>query len=70
VLVNGGLIRGLRNGSVSPSRRARTRPRKARKRIAKLLKEWIENGALEVVEKEDDQRRPRKFVVVGKWAVE
>jgi hypothetical protein len=42
----------------------------ARKRIAKLLKEWIENGALEVVEKEDDQRRPRKFVVVGKWAVE
>lgn len=42
----------------------------ARRRIAKLLKEWVDNGALDVVEKEDEQRRPRKFVVVGKWAVE
>ena len=42
----------------------------SRKRITKLLKEWISNGALEVIEKEDDERHPRKFVVVGRWAVE
>jgi hypothetical protein len=42
----------------------------SRKRIGKLLKEWIENGALEVAEKLDDQSRPRKFVVVGRWAVD
>lgn len=41
-----------------------------RKRILGLLKEWVKNGALEVVEKEDEQRHKRKFVVVGRWAVE
>jgi hypothetical protein len=45
-------------------------PKKYAKRIAKMLKQWIENGAFEVVEKDDEQRRPRKFVVVGKWAHE
>jgi hypothetical protein len=45
-------------------------PDQAGKRIGKILRQWIENGALEVVEKEDDQRRPRKFVVVGKWGIE
>jgi hypothetical protein len=45
-------------------------PEQARKRISKLLKEWIENGALEVVEKMDAKSMPRKFVVVGKWASE
>jgi hypothetical protein len=40
----------------------------SRKRIAKMLAEWVSNGALEVIEKLDDQRRPRRFVVVGKWA--
>jgi hypothetical protein len=45
-------------------------PDQARKRISKLLKEWIENGALVIVEKEDAQRHNRKFVEVGKWAVE
>jgi len=45
-------------------------PEQARKRISKLLKEWIDNGALEVIEKLDDQSRPRKFVVVGKWVTE
>jgi hypothetical protein len=45
-------------------------PDQARKRISKLLKEWIGNGALEVVEKEDAQRHMRKFVEVGKWAIE
>lgn len=42
----------------------------ARKRISKLLKEWIENGALVVVEKRDANSDLRKFVEVGKWAVE
>jgi hypothetical protein len=42
----------------------------SKKRISKILKQWIENEALEVVEKEDEQRRQRKFVVVGKWAIE
>lgn len=41
---------------------------KDRKKIAKLVRAWIKEGALEVVEMEDDRRRPRKFVVVGKWA--
>lgn len=45
-------------------------PDKHRKRIAKVLKEWIENGAFEVVEKKDANSDPRKFVEVGKWAVE
>lgn len=42
----------------------------SRKRISKLLREWIANGALEAIEKLDDKSRPRQFVVVGKWAVE
>jgi hypothetical protein len=45
-------------------------PEAAKKRILKLLKEWVKNGAFEVIEKDDENRRPRKFVVVGKWAIE
>ena len=45
-------------------------PETARKRISKVLSEWVANGAFEIVEKEDEQRRPRKFVVVGKWVTE
>lgn len=41
-----------------------------RKRIAGILKEWVENRALKIVEKEDEKRRPRKFVEVDKWATE
>jgi hypothetical protein len=41
-----------------------------RKRIAGVLKQWVENGAFEIIDKEDDQRRPRKFVIVGKEAHE
>jgi len=40
---------------------------KDRKKIARFIKVWIKEGALEVVDKEDKQRRSRKFVVVGKW---
>lgn len=39
----------------------------ARKRILMLLSTWIKEGALEVVEQDDEKRRPRKFVVVRKW---
>jgi hypothetical protein len=41
-----------------------------RKRISAMIREWVRNGALEVVEMEDSSRRRRKFVVVGKWATE
>lgn len=40
---------------------------KDRKKISRLLKAWLREGALEVVEKEDRKRMIRKFVVVGKW---
>jgi hypothetical protein len=45
-------------------------PEQSRRRISKLLKEWIANGALEIVEKLDAKSMTRKFVVVGKWATE
>jgi hypothetical protein len=45
-------------------------PETSRKRIAKVLANGSQNGALDIIEKEDEQRRPRKFVVVGKWAHE
>jgi hypothetical protein len=40
---------------------------KDRKKIARFLKAWLREGALEVVEAEDKKRMTRKFVVVGKW---
>lgn len=43
---------------------------KDRPRITSILKEWLKNGVLAEVEREDDQRRPRKFVEVGKWIAE
>jgi hypothetical protein len=42
----------------------------SRKRISKLLKEWVANDALVIVEKPDSNRMMRKFVEVGKWATE
>jgi hypothetical protein len=39
-----------------------------RKRIGEMLKVWIRNGVLTLVERKDAQRRPRKFVEVGAWA--
>lgn len=41
-----------------------------RKRVTSILKEWIRNGALEVVETEDAHRKIKKQVIVGKWAGE
>jgi len=43
---------------------------KDRKRIVAMLKEWIRNDALRVVEGEDGKRMKRKFVEVGKWVTE
>lgn len=42
----------------------------SRKRISGLLKEWVKNGALQIVEKEALDRHKYKFVEVGTWAVE
>ena len=39
-----------------------------RARIITLLKTWIKSGALKVVERPDEQRKPRTFVEVGEWA--
>lgn len=40
------------------------------RRISKILSEWVENEAFVIVEKLNDDRKPRKFVEVGKWAHE
>jgi hypothetical protein len=39
-----------------------------RKRIAKIFGEWVENEAFVIVEKLNEDRKPRKFVKVGKEA--
>ncbi|WP_188656617.1 AAA family ATPase [Sphingomonas metalli] len=41
--------------------------KKDRAKIVHFIKVWIAEGALEVVEKDDKKRMPRKHVVVGKW---
>jgi hypothetical protein len=43
---------------------------KWRKRVAKILSDWVKNGAFEVVEKPDENRMMRKFVEVGRWVTE
>ena len=37
-------------------------------RILKLLRTWLENGALAIEERKDKNRQNKKFVVVGQWA--
>lgn len=39
-----------------------------RKRIGKIFAEWVENGSFEIVEKLNEDSKPRQFVEVGKWA--
>ena len=41
-----------------------------RKRIAKVFAEWVEHERFVIVEKLNDDRKPRKFVEVGKWVTE
>lgn len=41
---------------------------KDRKKIVRMLKAWIREGALVVVEQDVGHRKTAKFVVVGKWA--
>lgn len=38
-----------------------------RKRVQTLLHVWVQEGVLEIVEKEDRKRNIRKFVTVGRW---
>jgi hypothetical protein len=43
--------------------------RKADKvRVSQLLNEWIKNGALNVEQRKDENRKPRPFLRVGTWA--
>jgi hypothetical protein len=44
--------------------------RKDRKRIGAMIREWVKNGVLEVVDGEDEKRMRRKFVIVGNWVTE
>lgn len=44
--------------------------KKDRARIAKVLRHWILNGALQVVEANDAEGTPRNWVEVGQWAVD
>lgn len=38
-----------------------------KKRLGKIINEWIKSGVLEVVEQPDEKRMMKQFVVVGKW---
>jgi hypothetical protein len=38
-----------------------------RKRLNAIIKEWLKNGVLKEVEGQDEARRPKWFVEVGKW---
>lgn len=35
-------------------------------RLNKILKTWVENGVLKIVDGEDEQRKPKKFYAIGK----
>lgn len=37
-------------------------------RILGMVKVWLDNGALKVVEGKDERRKPVKFIEVGQWA--
>lgn len=39
-----------------------------KRKVRTIAKTWIKNGAFVIVEREDDKRRPRKFVALGKPA--
>lgn len=45
-------------------------PEEDAKRIAKILRQWIQNKVLRVEEAMDEQRKMRKFVRVGEWITE
>lgn len=42
-------------------------PVEDKRRIAKIVGQWLTTDVLRIVEMPDDQRRPREFVEVGKW---
>ena len=43
---------------------------KDKKRIARMLAEWVKNGALRKVKHEDGKRNPRPCLEVGEWVTE
>ncbi len=45
-------------------------PEDDRKRITRIVKEWVKNGVLRVVENDVGHRKTAKFVEVGEWIVE
>jgi hypothetical protein len=45
-------------------------PVEQRKRISKILKEWVTNGQLIAVVREDRHRKEKTFIEVGTWVVE
>ncbi len=36
-------------------------------KASKILRRWVQNGALKTVDKPDESRRPRAFIQVGEW---
>ena len=40
-----------------------------RAKASKIIKTWINNGALKTVQKPDEKRMQRAFIVVGEWAI-
>jgi hypothetical protein len=47
-----------------------TSDKAGRKRAGKMLDEWLRVGALVVVDREDEHRKPRPIVEVGEWVSE
>jgi hypothetical protein len=45
-------------------------PENDKKRIGRLIKEWVKNGVLVEAEGVDEKRMPRVFVEVGRWVTE
>jgi hypothetical protein len=42
-------------------------PAKDRKRIISVIKTWVQNGALKVVQRTNEHREMKPFVEVGQW---
>jgi hypothetical protein len=56
--------------AVAAALRLETADKRQKAKISGLLKVWIQNGALKIVEGKDEKGTARSFVEVGKWAVD
>lgn len=45
-------------------------PEESKRRLGSIIKQWVKNGQLRIVEGRDDRRKPCKFVEVGTWVTE